>query len=299
MKTLEHPNGWHRDTAARLLYERQDEAAVGALTALAITEGRNKSGPARNPACRIHALHALAGLKKLEEEHIALALSSRSSEVRERALMLGEPFLALLNSHVWQKMRVWAASSVTNLPITRADMQLAFAFGQLTKKAKFEPFCRLTDRFLGDGTFPRDIPPRYIGNGFSIGYTNLFSLITSAAETPEIQRAALASLSHSDRLEVGPDLLKRWWALSPSLRAEAVDVLLKRGDHIRALLDAMEKGVIKPSEINAAQRSFLLSHRIVAFRQRAEKASGACSRCGTAICGGRVSSGVEAERHGS
>ena len=26
--TLEHPNGWHRDTASRLLYERQDKSAV-------------------------------------------------------------------------------------------------------------------------------------------------------------------------------------------------------------------------------------------------------------------------------
>jgi len=31
VKTLEHPNGWHRDTAARLLYERQDPSAVPLL----------------------------------------------------------------------------------------------------------------------------------------------------------------------------------------------------------------------------------------------------------------------------
>ena len=29
--TLEHPNGWHRDTAARLFYERQDKSALPAL----------------------------------------------------------------------------------------------------------------------------------------------------------------------------------------------------------------------------------------------------------------------------
>src|SRR5213596_1905623 len=32
--TLEHANGWHRDTAARLLYERQDKTAVPALKRL-------------------------------------------------------------------------------------------------------------------------------------------------------------------------------------------------------------------------------------------------------------------------
>ena len=30
---LEHPNGWHRDTASRLLYQRQDRSAVGAAAA--------------------------------------------------------------------------------------------------------------------------------------------------------------------------------------------------------------------------------------------------------------------------
>src|SRR6185369_15139859 len=33
--TLEHPNGWHRDTAARLLYERNDRAAAPKLAELA------------------------------------------------------------------------------------------------------------------------------------------------------------------------------------------------------------------------------------------------------------------------
>jgi hypothetical protein len=32
--TLEHPNGWHRDTAARLLYERQDKTAIAPLARL-------------------------------------------------------------------------------------------------------------------------------------------------------------------------------------------------------------------------------------------------------------------------
>src|SRR5882724_2733951 len=32
--TLENPNGWHRDTAARLFYERQDKAAVEPLTSI-------------------------------------------------------------------------------------------------------------------------------------------------------------------------------------------------------------------------------------------------------------------------
>ena len=51
--TLEHPNGWHRDTAARLLYERNDRAAVPALATL-LTQSKSSLG-------RLHALYALQG----------------------------------------------------------------------------------------------------------------------------------------------------------------------------------------------------------------------------------------------
>src|SRR5439155_5842136 len=41
---LEHPNGWHRDTASRLLYQRQDRSAVAPLKKLAFGS--------RSPLCR-------------------------------------------------------------------------------------------------------------------------------------------------------------------------------------------------------------------------------------------------------
>ena len=51
---LRHPNGWHRDIAARLIYERQDLAAVETLRQLFQSEPR--------PEGRLHALYALQGL---------------------------------------------------------------------------------------------------------------------------------------------------------------------------------------------------------------------------------------------
>ena len=35
VKLLEHPNGWHRDTASRLLYQKQDARAIAPLQKLA------------------------------------------------------------------------------------------------------------------------------------------------------------------------------------------------------------------------------------------------------------------------
>ena len=53
-----HPNGWERDTAARLLYERRDPKAVPLLS--------NMLAYARSPLARVHALHALDGLGALD-----------------------------------------------------------------------------------------------------------------------------------------------------------------------------------------------------------------------------------------
>ena len=45
--TLEHPNAWHRETAARLLYERQDKAAIPAARAAGRALGFAAGPPAR------------------------------------------------------------------------------------------------------------------------------------------------------------------------------------------------------------------------------------------------------------
>ena len=79
---LEHPNGWHRDTASRLLYERQDRSAVPLLKKLA--KG------SQSALGRTHALYALHGLDALEAEFVAAALGDPSPDVREHALRLVE-----------------------------------------------------------------------------------------------------------------------------------------------------------------------------------------------------------------
>ncbi len=48
---LEHPNGWHRETAHRLLIERQDKSAMTAIAAV--------FRESANPAAPIHALWTL------------------------------------------------------------------------------------------------------------------------------------------------------------------------------------------------------------------------------------------------
>ncbi|MBU6300312.1 MAG: c-type cytochrome [Verrucomicrobia bacterium] len=76
---LEHPNGWHRDTAHRLLFERQDATVVPALESLL-----EKGGP----AAKLHALGVLHGLGGLRETALLTALGDEEPLVRERAIEL-------------------------------------------------------------------------------------------------------------------------------------------------------------------------------------------------------------------
>ncbi len=82
---LGDPNGWHRDTALRLLFERQDKSAVASLKKLL------RSGP--TPQSRLNAIWALEGLDALESADLETALSNQHFALREHAVRLAETHL--------------------------------------------------------------------------------------------------------------------------------------------------------------------------------------------------------------
>ncbi len=77
---LERPDAWWRETAARLLFQRQNKSAVGPLERLV--------AGAERPATRAAALWALEGLGALRPEVAEAALKDASSGVREQAVRL-------------------------------------------------------------------------------------------------------------------------------------------------------------------------------------------------------------------
>jgi putative membrane-bound dehydrogenase-like protein len=81
VKTLGHTNGWHRDTAQRLLYERRDKSAVPMLKARLTQDASELE--------KIHALNSLAPLKAEDIEVVERALTDPSAQVREKAVLLG------------------------------------------------------------------------------------------------------------------------------------------------------------------------------------------------------------------
>lgn len=82
VQLLDHPNAWHRDTAHRLLIERQDKAAVEALRERLHAEGV--------PLGTLHAIWSLEGLGALSENDLMFALGHESEGIREHAARLSE-----------------------------------------------------------------------------------------------------------------------------------------------------------------------------------------------------------------
>ena len=112
---LEHRNGWHRDTAARLLYQRQDRAAIGPL--------RNVAATSLLPEGRLTALYALAGLDALDEATLLSALDDTTPLVRVHALRLAESQVARAPA-IRSRMR-----DMVDDEDLRVRYQLAFSLG--------------------------------------------------------------------------------------------------------------------------------------------------------------------------
>ena len=139
VKTLEETNGWHRNTAQRLLVERQDKSVVPALVQMAAKSAF--------PQARLHALYVLEGLKALEPAQIETALRDANLYVREHALRLSEPFLAA-NPALQQAVLKSAADKEV-----RVLHQLAYTLGDVPGPAAKQALARLANAHATDNWF--------------------------------------------------------------------------------------------------------------------------------------------------
>jgi glucose/arabinose dehydrogenase/mono/diheme cytochrome c family protein len=85
VEALNHPNGWWRDTAQRLLVEKADPSAVPLLTELVTA--------AQTPVAKLQALWTLHGMGKLNADTVASALEDKDAHVRATAIRVAEVLL--------------------------------------------------------------------------------------------------------------------------------------------------------------------------------------------------------------
>jgi putative membrane-bound dehydrogenase-like protein len=202
VSTLENPNSWWRETAQRLLFERQDKAAAPAL--------RNLVKKSKAPQARLHALWTLAGLGELTDDDVFLGLKDKSPGVRENAVRLAEPRLiystsssrreeALTSPPDKVSLLTSAATSTKTKPPRAPKQPLLERVFQLANES--DPRARLQVAFtLGELSDPR-APGK------------LADLIRRRAEDPWLRTAVLSSTGgHGDQLLV--ELLKAKLATS-------------------------------------------------------------------------------------
>ncbi len=93
---LDHPNAWHRETAQRLLFERQDKAAVEPLRAM-VKSGKTEQG-------RIAALCSLHHTsERMNGDDLQIAMEDESVQVVENAVQVIEEMLPRPNSSLLAK----------------------------------------------------------------------------------------------------------------------------------------------------------------------------------------------------
>ncbi len=113
-KIIEHPNAWHRETAARLLFERQDKSVVGPLERIV----RNRETSA---ATRVQALCLMEAVNGVSDDLLVSLATDADLHLRDQAVRLSEPRLP--SSRTLSEALLFDPSVVT--------LQAALSWGEL------------------------------------------------------------------------------------------------------------------------------------------------------------------------
>lgn len=174
---LESPHVWWRDTAMRLLFERQDKSAVARLRTLVKQTSL--------PQARVLGLWALEGFRDLDVTSILIGLGDEQPGVRENAVRLAEPRLKSVPELVGK------VAALADDDVARVRFQVAFTLGETDDPRAIAALSRIARR---------DSDDQWIRTAVLSSVTNyadkLFAeLIKSPAESSSKQTAILGQLA--------------------------------------------------------------------------------------------------------
>ncbi|MEQ1858687.1 MAG: PVC-type heme-binding CxxCH protein [Chthoniobacteraceae bacterium] len=129
---LAHPNAWHRDTAHRLLFERQAKSAVPALREMMTKHAK--------AFARLHALWTLEGLGALKPDDALAAMHDADEHVRTAGVLLVEP---RLNSSEPLRAAVMGLSNDTSAFVR---FQVALSLGEAMDESAISVMAAITGR---------------------------------------------------------------------------------------------------------------------------------------------------------
>lgn len=133
---LANPDSWWRETAHRLLFERQDVSENATLQSMLREHEK--------PFARVHALWTLQGLESLADEDLAFAIKDSDAHVREQAIRIAESRLS--QSPALRQLVIEAATD----DAPRVRFQVAFTLGEVDDDRATEALATIARRDADD-----------------------------------------------------------------------------------------------------------------------------------------------------
>ncbi len=96
-----------------------------------------------------------------------------------------------------------------------------------------------------------------------------FASLLGSDQPVELQTASINAITENGSLEASQMILSRWKTLGPSVRATAIEFLLRRTGSTKLALSSMSDGAMSPSFLNVDQRVRLLKHSDEQIRESA------------------------------
>jgi putative membrane-bound dehydrogenase-like protein len=264
---LQHPNAWHRDTAARLLYERQEKAAIAPLEKLAIESPL--------PLARMHAMCALDGLNGLSEKIVLPRLSDDHPGVREHAVRLAEK-LAGSSTKIQRRLL-----DMIDDDQVRVRYQLAFSLGVLPSSPERNlALVKLAKRDVADGYVRVAVLSSLAqGAGETLRKLAADAEFTESREGRELVASLAAQIGRQQRPEDIAELLTAAKALAQA-NSTALPIIIQRvaarsgtslAEQIAAATggkaEMMMKSLLAAAAQKAADASAPLKARVAAIEQ--------------------------------
>ncbi|NBR85146.1 MAG: dehydrogenase [Proteobacteria bacterium] len=271
---LDSPSGWQRDTAQRLLVERQDKGAVKPLETLV------KS--LMNPKARMQALCTLKGMNALAPGTLGFVFGDKHDGVLEQLFRVLEPILPTLTEAALQGEGVSSFRDREDKLSARVYFQLALSAGQLSGWNKQKAAGSLSSLAMPAANDPRLQTAIISSLSGCAGET--FSAATHSAHTLPPQWLAEAvvrqTLAENDTrgLRTVLDYFDKGYEPSPpawkqGVIATLLDSLSQRGKTLSQFAAESEPGlraaIEKQASLFSTARTTALSQSAIGNRQSA------------------------------
>jgi putative membrane-bound dehydrogenase-like protein len=290
---LDHPNGWHRVTAQRLLWQRGDQRAGGGWGVAPdadTAEGRFRRALAlakEEGDGKVVELAALVNKSRGDQWVEAAALNAICNGSEAQALFAelakntdaNGVFLAQLAEVVGQTNEEGGIKEVLKVAVANSGNPTGLALienlGAGLAKVKNSLAKADKDQLL-EPVFAKSLAAAIDGKGqeeeriqavklcaFTPDAKASGMLAAALAETDSanLQLALLNALGRRNAAQLKTVLVEKWGAWNPQVRSAAMDLLLARPDRSMSLLKAVQDGKIAKADLAMNQVDLLRGHR--------------------------------------